>query len=136
VEGRIENRDLRRVRHDALAGVYAGKIRGIVEGRQRYHFLYGGLNLVVNQNRLGKGFAALYDSVSDGVYFLHAFYYRDLRVGQGFENQLYGVGMVLYLLPVFIFRAIAELMDKERTVQTNTLAVALGYDGFIVILNS
>ena len=66
-----------------------------MEGSKAVQTLNGLNNFLGDKNGLGKLFAAMYQTMTNGIDFIHALYNADLGIGKGIDYQLDGIGMIL-----------------------------------------
>ena len=68
VKRRIEDADVRDIRHEGHGGADADQVRRIVQGSERHARLDGADDLLVDERALGEPFGAVDAAMTDGVY--------------------------------------------------------------------
>ena len=131
MEGSIEYGNHRSIGHYSLAGVDSHYVCGIMQGSKLRKILYLLNDLIGKQYGLGESFAAVNNTMTNGVNLVHGSYNAMRGVNESIEDELYGIRMILHIaykldrllarglvceLGVFNTYALAESLCDDVTV--------------------
>ena len=131
VEGRVEHRDVGGIGHHLLAGLDALDVGGVVQRPEDDVVVDGLHDLGVDDLALGEGRAAVQHAVADRVDLLHVGDDALLLVGQGLDDVLHGLGVVLERRIEHDFPLGGRLLDVAA-LDADALGLALGDDALVV----
>ena len=131
MESRIKDSHLRGVRHQFLASADTSNIRRLMK---RSHITQGFNLLQVffrNENGFTEHFAAMDNTVTNGIDFIHGFDDTMVGVNKGskdFLDPIYMIGDLAFHANLILA---CRRVGQDRTIDTDTFYQAFGDDGFI-----
>ena len=109
VKGSIEAGDLDDVGQTFLRGLYSGEVWRIMQGGEVGEFFDRSDDFVVDDNRAGKFFCSVYDSMADGGDFGYVLNYADFVINECLEYNLHTLFVVRCFYIGGMFCAVVDM---------------------------
>ena len=132
VEGVVEHRHLRHVRHEVVNGTDALQVTGVVDGCEVAEALDAGLHAFVDEAALLEEVAALHDAMAHGVDFVEALDGTILLAEQRLEHEVHALLVVGHVVHEDFLLAVGQGELQECVVEADALYAALSQHGLVV----
>ena len=114
--------------HNVFAGINADQVRGVVQRCQRDAGINCFDNRIVDEDRICKVFAAVYDTMTDSINFGHGLDNAPFLINQDVDYGTDRISMILHRNICLILIFLLRVGMGQTTVNTDSFTQALGKD--------